>query len=236
MKTDRHRLSKSRYIRGLQCVKALYLDTFHSDLARLSDATRQKFVEGRRFESVFKGLFPSGIDVSKRVGPRFGRYPEVTSELLANPGECVLFEAGFVYDDVLVLADVLHRKEDGTVCIYEVKNTSKVSPVIRNDVYLQHYVISHCLDNISSFEVVHRNESYTVDMPQKQLFLKEDLTREAIEHKEFVASHIAEFKDVLAGFEPQVEMGEHCNAPYECPYQEYCKGVMSIQINLQDIW
>jgi len=231
-----HLLSKSRYIRGLQCTKALYLDTYHSDLARVSAETRRKFVEGRGFESIFKGLFPDGIDVSRMAGPRFRDIHKITSELLSTPGERVLFEAGFIYDDVLVLADVLHRREDGSICIYEVKNSTKVSQTIRNDVYLQHYVISHCLDNISSFEVVYRNNEYATDMPQEELFLKEDLTREAVEKEAFVMSQIADFKMVIAGLEPPVSMGEQCNSPYECPYQDYCRGAMPIQINLQDIW
>ncbi len=227
----KHLLSKSRYIRGLQCTKALYLDTFCPELARVSYETRQKFAVGRSFERMFKDTFPDGIDISQQLKGRIDRYADLTTELLKQEGAVSIFEAGFCYDGVLVLADVLHKSADGTIDVYEVKNTSHVTSVIRNDVYVQYYVISHCIDNLHGFSVVYRGEnSGTASVPD---FCYEDLTEEAVLQQEIVCKNVAAFKEVLCGMEPSMEMGAQCDTPYECPYKQYCRGEMAVQTNLQ---
>ena len=228
-------LSKSRYLKGLQCTKALYLDTFHPQLGRISRETRLKFAAGRDFEHRFKGLFPNGIDLSKELGWHIDRYPTRTRSLLSQEGERVLFEAGFLYDGVLILADVVHKRADGNIHIYEVKNTSRVTPVIRHDVHLQHYVVSHCVSTLEGFDVVYRNDAYSPDMAPEALFLHEDLTAESEAQASLVADNIATFKSVLAGLEPCVAMGEQCSRPYECPYQAYCQGRIPTQTSLQTL-
>ena len=226
-----HLLSKSRYIRGLQCIKALYLDTFCPNLARVSYETRQKFVAGRSFEKTFKDTFPGGIDISQQLKGQIGRYAILTSELLQRVGEVSLFEAGFCYDGVLVLADVLHKSADGTIDIYEVKNTSHISSVIRNDVYVQYYVISHCIDKLHRFKVVYRGDSN--EAASAPDFCYEDLTEESRLQQEAVSKNIERFKEVLQGMEPNLDMGIQCDTPYECPYKQYCRGDMAGQVSIK---
>lgn len=217
-------LSKSRYIRGLQCEKALYLDTFSPEVGVVDFATRQKFIKGRLFEKSFKDQFPQGIDVSEMVGRFVSKSPLLTQQLLQKEREVVLFEAGFVYDGVLVLADVLKKNLDKSIDIYEVKNVAQITSVILNDVYVQHYVIRHCVDNLQSFNVVYHND---------QGFLYKDLSQAALENEVGVKDNVARFKEVLKGFEPSIEMGDHCNNPYECPYKKYCRGIGTNQLNLK---
>lgn len=219
-----HLLSKSRYIRGLQCEKALYLDSFRPELARVSFETRQKFAAGRGFEAEYKSLFPKGIDVSKECKMNLRWMLARTAELLQQEGEVDLFEAAFQSDGVLILADVVHKAEEGQLTVYEVKNTKKVTPVIRHDVYLQHYVLGN---TPTIFVAYHDAEGQ---------FLTEDLTEEAQAHADFVREHVARQKEVLAGLEPMIKMSDHCTNPYECPYMAYCRGEISTQINLQAIW
>lgn len=204
------------------------MDSFQPALARVSYATRQKFAAGRAFEAEYKALFPKGIDVSQRCHMNLSRMLHTTRELLGREGEVDLFEAAFLGDEVLILADVVHKGSDGMLTVYEVKHTPRVTPVIRHDVYLQHYVI--------------REDRRTSPAPDVRIhvayhdaeghFLTEELTAEALAHSDFVREHISLQKEVLAGLEPVVEMGAQCDNPYPCPYAQYCRGELSAQLSL----
>ncbi|MCQ2295122.1 MAG: hypothetical protein MJZ67_05665 [Bacteroidales bacterium] len=221
-----YRLTKSKYILGLQCEKALFLNVYSPNLAWYSADTLEKFRQGRGFEKSFKDTFPAGIDVSKHMGKRFDRYAEFTAAQLSQPGEVVLFEAGFIYHDVLVLADVLHKAADGTITIYEVKNSLQVSDTFRNDVSIQHYVISHALAEIMPADLFHPQAEiahfYVLYNDGQGGFLKEDLLEESRAKMDFVSQHVSRFLQVLDAHEPQVEMSAHCDTPYECPFKRYC--------------
>ena len=60
-------LTKSKYIRGLQCDRALWLDVFRPSLARYSPEQMRRFDRGREFEYAFKETFPEGIDISAEL-------------------------------------------------------------------------------------------------------------------------------------------------------------------------
>ena len=151
-----HLLSKSKYIRGLQCDRALWLDVFNPRLARYTAEQMRRFDRGRDFEFAFKATFPDGIDLSAELKRNVDAYPARTAELLDKGDGVALFEAGFLYDDVLVLADVVQQREDGTLDIYEVKSGTALSETYRRDAALQHYVISHCRE-INTFSIVYAN-------------------------------------------------------------------------------
>ena len=62
-----HLLSKSKYIRGLQCDRALWLDVHNPRLAKYTREQMQRFDRGRDFEYAFKATFPDGIDLSAEL-------------------------------------------------------------------------------------------------------------------------------------------------------------------------
>lgn len=222
-----HLLSKSKYIRGLQCTKALYYDVNCPDLGRYSYSTLAKFRQGRSFEATFKGTFPQGIDISARLRNRISQYAPLTSKLLQAPGETVLFEAGFVFEGTLVLADVVHKQDDGSLIIYEVKNSTHRSDTFANDIALQHYVISHALEQIrpcdlfcSELTIKH---FYLLYHDTDGTFQQEDLLRQSIEQQPVVAGNIARFKEILQQpVPPDIAPSAHCDIPYECPYKHLC--------------
>ena len=92
-----------------------------------------RFDRGRDFEFAFKSTFPDGIDLSAELHRNVDAYPARTAELLDKGDGVSLFEAGFLYDDVLVLADVVQQREDGTLDIYEVKSGTALSETYRRD-------------------------------------------------------------------------------------------------------
>ena len=221
-------LSKSKYIRGLQCERALWLDIRHPELAHYPAATLARFRQGRDFERSFKETFPHGIDISSRLRGSIGQYPGLTAQLLSQPGEVVLFEAGFVYDGVLVLADVLHKQADGNVTVYEVKDSPHVSDTFRHDVAVQHYVIAHALPSVVQADLFcslpELRHFYLLHRDDAGNFVPEDLTAYAQNQWDTTAQHIARFKQVAAlADEPTTPMSDHCQNPYTCPYHRHCQ-------------
>ena len=206
-----YRLTKSKYIRGLQCIKAMYLDVYEPDKALYSWDTLTKFKEGRNFEQKIKNKFANGIDVSQLVHSTF-EAPELTASLLADSHDVTLFEAGFLYNEVLILADIVHKHND-IVDIYEIKHSTQVSDTIINDAAIQYYVTAHCTE-LNSFNIIHNNGN------EEGQYV--DVTSQIKELQTTVENNVTEFLNILQGFEPNVATGSQCLAPYECPYKKYC--------------
>ena len=219
-------LSKSKYIRGLQCERALWLDVHCPKLARYPAATLARFREGRDFERQFKDTFPLGIDISSRLRGNIMQYPVLTARLLSQAGEVVLFEAGFVFDGVLVLADVLHKQADGIVTVYEVKDSNHVSDTFRHDVAIQHYVIAHALPTVIQTDLFcpspELQHFYLLHHDDEGKYIREDLSDYALSHWDTTAQHIARFKQVVSADEPSILISDHCQHPYVCPYLHHC--------------
>lgn len=214
-------MSKSKYIRGLQCDRALWLDVFNPRLARYTAEQMRRFDRGREFEYAFKGTFPNGIDISAELKRNVDAYPELTVMYLDKEEAVDLFEAGFLYDDVLVLADVVHQNPDGALDIYEVKSGNTLSETYKRDAALQHYVISHCR-KVHTFNIVYSG----IDD-----FVITDLTGELETQHDEIARNIAAMKEILSHGEPATPTGQHCLEPYACPYQHYCaQGVRQMSL------
>ena len=222
-----HLLSKSKYIRGLQCDRALWLDVFNPRIARYSAEQMRRFDRGREFEYAFKDTFPDGIDLSAELKRNVDAYPERTAQLLEG-GEVDLFEAGFLYDDVLVLADVVHRNADESLDVYEVKSGNVLSDTYKRDAALQHYVISHCRE-VRRFCIVYNGMSDLSD--ESDYYKVVDLTEELAAQQDEIARNIAAMKEILRHGEPDTPTGQHCLEPYACPYQHYCaQGVRQMSL------
>ena len=223
-----HLLSKSKYIRGLQCERALWLDVHEPRLARYTAEQMRRFDRGRDFEYAFKARFPDGIDLSAELGRNVDLYPARTAELLdlrpCSAAKTVLFEAGFQYDDVLVLADVVCQRDDGSLDIYEVKSGTTLSDTYRRDAALQHYVISHCRE-VNSFSIVYNGlDGVNGANGQDGPFAIVDLTADLAAEGDRIAANIAEMKTIVrATAEPDTPTGQHCLTPYACPYQHHCQ-------------
>ncbi len=217
-----HILSKSKYIRGLQCDRALWLDVHNPRLAKYTREQMRRFDRGREFEYAFKATFPDGIDLSAELKRNVDAYPERTAQLLDKEVEIDIFEAGFYYNDVLVLADVVHKRADGVLDIYEVKSGTTLSETYRRDAALQHYVISHCRE-IHTFSIVYANPDGG--------FITEDLTEALQAQHDEIEKNIAAMKDIIRSGEPATPTGQHCLEPYACPYQHYCaQGVRQMSL------
>jgi hypothetical protein len=104
------------------------------------------FNRGNDVGLIAQQLFPGGIDVSPSSIKKFDESVERTKELIAA-GQEVIYEAAFIFDDVLVALDIL-VKNNNKWYAYEVKSSLKISAAYVLDASLQYYVIKNCITRI----------------------------------------------------------------------------------------
>ena len=98
-----------------------------------------------------------------------------TDEALRNGATC-LFEPAFLYDDILVRCDILHKRDDGAWDIIEVKSSTQVKPYHVEDLSVQRYVLEGSGMRIGAVKLMHINSRECVYPDLSNLFAIEDVT------------------------------------------------------------
>ena len=105
-----HILSKSTYIKGEQCEKALYLFKNRPFLRdKLSMEQRAKFKRGTDVGILAQQLFPGGINMTPSSPSQFDKKAAETLQNLTNPDVNVMYEAVFQHNDTLIMVDMKPR-------------------------------------------------------------------------------------------------------------------------------
>ena len=220
-----HILSKSTYIKGLQCEKALYMTKKHPYLRdRLSIEQRAKFQRGTDVGILAHQYFPGGVNMSPNSPSQFPKKVVETMQNLDNPMVNVMYEAVFQYNDTLVMVDLLVRDGAQWKAI-EVKSSLRLSPTYYNDAALQYYVLHGCGVPLSDFQLMHLNPDFVKDGPidVKQLFCLVSVMDYAKEQEHIIAENVERLKRVVAlPHAPAVAIGPHCREPYTCDFLGHC--------------
>jgi len=220
----KHLLSKSTFIRGLQCEKSLYLYKNHFELQDETSVMQQSvFDRGNNVGLLARKLFPGGVDATPKSHRNYDPSIELTKESIGNGTE-VIYEASFRYDDVLVASDILVR--DGEEWkVYEVKSSTSVSETYIHDAAVQYHVLSNSGLKISDFSIVYINSNYARngELNLESLFAIESVLERIIPLQELVQENVARFKMILYKKEiPNVKIGMHCFSPYKCSFYGHC--------------
>jgi len=108
-----HLLSKSSFIKGLQCEKHLFLYKYHyNEMDELSHMQKAIFKRGTNVGELAQKLFPGGILAAEESPPNYEKAIRKTKELIDN-GVKVIYEAAFIYNEVLSIADVVVMERGG---------------------------------------------------------------------------------------------------------------------------
>jgi len=220
-----HLLSKSSFIKGLQCEKHLYLYKYHYDeMDELSEMQKAIFKRGTNVGELAQQLFPGGEIAATGNPPDYSKALEKTRRLI-DAGTIVIYEAAFQFNGVLSIADII-VKENDSWNIYEVKSSTSVSETYINDAALQYYVISSSGIKIKDFSIIFINNQYVRKgkLDIEELFVKESVLEFILPLQDFVKERIERFKQVLKQNKiPDIDIGEHCHNPYTCGYFNYCR-------------
>lgn len=215
-------LSKSLFIRGVQCHKSLYLHKYHPELRDdLSESQEALFQSGTEVGELARDLFPGGVLISYECLSYDEQVAMTTAEMQKGTG--AIYEAAFKYDGIFFKADILNKAGERWG-LYEVKSSTEVKDYHIDDVALQYYVLSAAGVPVSGVYLVHINNQYVRDgeIEVAKLFAIEDLTNIVRQKQDFVKEEIVKMREILKGDMPAVGIGPYCDYPFTCDFRGYC--------------
>ena len=214
------RLSKSKYLSGLQCHKRLWLEIQNPELASPPPPGRQRiFDQGTTVGELATEEFPDGV----LIEADYLNIPDAikqTKEALDNSVD-VIFEGCFIYDNVLVRPDIILRNDLGIWNMIEVKSSTSVKPENIHDVAVQTWVLQGCGLELEQVFLKHINRD-CVYPDLSNLFRTEDITEPVRAVLPIIPKKLSEYKSMLDKPKPNVTIGEHCSNPYDCQFVDYC--------------
>jgi len=214
-------LSKSQYIRGLQCPKSLWLYQHRRELMSEPDAqTQNRFDTGNEVGEVAKDLFPGGVEIVHDRDNYQGMIEQTTR--LIGEGAAVIYEASFREKGVFIMADILVRNGD-VWDVYEVKSSTSVKPYHENDAAIQWYVLNHQIP-LGRIHIVHIDNSYvfTGELDVERLFGIVDIASIVLERQAEIGANLETMKTMLDLDEPDIPIGPQCTNPFDCDFRAFC--------------
>jgi predicted RecB family nuclease len=214
------RLSKSRFMAGLQCHKLLWWKVHEPNAPELQPdkVLEDLFNQGSQVGVLARDQFGGGtlIDLPHHeADARVARTKEAISA-----GAPALFEGTFIEDNTFVAADVLLRDGKGWRLI-EVKSSSSVKEEHVPDAAVQLHVLRKSGLDVRAVEIMHLNKEFA-HPDQGALFAREDVTQAAMEIVPTVPGLLGDQLAAANGKLPTVAIGAQCFDPRPCPFMDRC--------------
>lgn len=193
-----HLISKSTYVRGLQCHKSLYLNKNKKDLRDESNENDESvFEQGIEVGKLAQQLYPDGVNALPDKEFDYADALNKTTRFIKEK-QPIIYEAHFLFDDVLCAVDILIFDGKKYKAI-EVKSATSVSDVYCQDASLQFYVLSNCGIKLDDISIAFINNKYVRQskIEPKKLFVIESIIGRAKELQDEVKTNIDDFKRVL---------------------------------------
>ena len=211
-------ITKTDFMRGMQCPKMLWLDKHKPQLKIIPREVQQILAAGSDFGNRAKAMFGEYKDMTVFLPgtsyPDKNAMAAKTAEHLQN-GTPVICEAAFLYYNNYCAVDILKKTESG-YDIYEVKDARVHEQFVR-DAGFQYYIVSRCRLPVERiFIVTHGGD-------EKAPFIPNEVTKEAKDFAKLVNDNIWDLNRMQKQpDEIRIEPGEQCQKPYACWYYAYC--------------
>jgi predicted RecB family nuclease len=219
------RISKSKFVAGIQCLNRLYWQVHQPELAAEPEAAVEAIMEqGQDVGLLAHQLFPGGVVVSYDSG--LDEAIRITRELVANPEIPAIFEGTFEHGGVLVRVDVLHRRRDGRWRLIEVKSSTDLKDYYLDDMAIQSRVVSRSGLDLASVSLAHVNRDYVFDggsIDPRRFFRIRNLTRLVGKMQTKLTFQLrSEFHVLAMPTVPDLPSGKHCSDPVTCEFFDQC--------------
>ena len=214
-------LSKSRYCRGIQCKKMLWLEKNKPE-EKIDINNESVLEQGNIIHEVARYLFGEHINIE--YTDNLNEMIKDTYRTIESYKDIVITEASFNYNNNFCSVDILIKNNEKYE-IYEVKSSTKVKDIYINDAAYQYYVLTNLGFNITKCSIIVINTNYVRKgkIELNKLFLKQDITKEVINLQETVKSNINDINEYLKNeIEPLEDIDIKCHTPYDCPFFKYC--------------
>jgi hypothetical protein len=218
-----HKLTKSRYLYGLQCLKKLWLSIHQPELAAQRDENRQYLFDvGIKVGEYARRYFPQRFIIEDDLLPAI----EATTAAVAAGAETVC-EAAFSTPDLLCRVDIIKKvpKHDNLWDLYEAKSATRVKEYHVYDLAIQKYCMDQAGYPVRRTYVLHLNTDYVRhgEINPQGLFVCESVTRQVRMALAGMEERTAEMLRTMAQPEcPGVEPGPHCERLFTCDFYHLC--------------
>ncbi len=223
-------ITKTDFMRGMQCPKMLWLDKHKPSLRVIPPEIQARLDTGNDFGDRAMGMFGPFEEMTVYLPGR--RIPDKkkmaeNTALHLRLGTPVICEAAFLYYNNYCAADILRKTETG-YDFYEVKNAPEVHDQFVRDAGFQYYIMSRSGVRIERIFIV------THGPDEANPFLPVEITDQAKACAPWVNEHIWDLNRMQKQKEEVLaEPGDQCTSPYECWYYGYCHGEQSPPQQLQ---
>jgi hypothetical protein len=220
-------ISKSQFIKGQQCPKALWYYKNRKDLAIEPDAATQ-------------AMFDAGNEVGILAQKYFGKGVEVTDEYwnisaavkstdsYVKAGHEVIFEATAMHPGLGSYSriDILKKVDNSNEWdLIEVKSSTEVKDYHHDDLGFQYHVFTNAGYKIRNCFLMRLNNGYSRqgDIDPQGLFLLEDITQDVLDKQTVIEALVPQLINARGQeFEPEARIGARCKKPFECDYKAHC--------------
>lgn len=218
-------ISKSQYIKGLKCPKALWLYS-KGYKEKISTEKQEIFEAGKKIGKLAQECFQNGIEVKNKYYDIDGCVQ--ATKAFIQQGYTEVFEATAInpnngcYSRIDILSKVGNTGEWDMI---EVKNSTKVKEYHYDDMAFQYHVFTAAGYNIRKCEMMLINNSYVKqgEIEVNKLFKREDISAKVFEKQDSIEEKIKEMIAIKSSnSDPLNNIGRHCMSPYECEYKAHC--------------
>lgn len=228
-------ISKTDFIRGLQCKKMLWLDAHKKELRVVPPEVQKRLDEGNEFGDTAMGIFGEFVETTayREDGRLYYAQMIETTKRLLEARAPVICEAAFSWLGNYCAADIL-KWEKGGYALYEVKNSAQVKKEFVLDLAFQRFLMKQCHLTPVACRLILPADETEEDKGQGsvEVIKRGDFVYKIIDVSAAVAVAERTVQNQLfplgkiktkAAECPSVAMGEQCHAPYPCWYLEYCE-------------
>ena len=216
-------LTKSDFLKFLQCPKYLWLHKYRKDLTskEVDKITQFRFDQWNKIELYAQNLFPKWYLVDWDFKDLISK----TKSAIERKTE-VIYQATAVANNLMSKADIIVlNQETWSYDIYEVKSCTEVKDIHLSDVTFQKICFESAWYKIWKTYLIFVNSQYVKDweINAKEFLTIEDVTSQVSDNEQEISLQIDNAKKILARKDEfNVKIVKQCSKPYECPFKEYC--------------
>lgn len=216
-------ISKTKWMRGFQCPKSLYLTLYQKELEPpVTPQLQALFDQGNAVTEQARSFYGQGQLIQAPPWD-FIASLRLTREALAQ-AKPLIFEAAFEYQGCYARVDILkYNPSSERWSLIEVKSSTKVKDEHLMDISLQAWIVAKSGLPLESIEVMHLNPEYIHEETSPPLFINVDVTPHAREFYFKITEQVTQLKKSLSYPEaPNIKIGPQCDTPNPCPFKPHC--------------
>lgn len=230
-------ISKTDFVRGLQCEKMLWLDAHAPQLKIIPPEVQARLDAGNVFGDEAMGIFGAYVETTSYKADGRLDYAKMlqTTQQLVMGGAPVICEAAFSWYGNYCAVDIL-KKDGNGYALYEVKNAPTVRKEFITDLGFQRLIVNKSGVKVTACYLLLSGEKpleQDAETPQGETIVYNgkkytvvDVTNAARTVERAASQRVfalGKLKKKDASM-PCIAVGEQCEKPYRCWYFEYCHG------------